>query len=83
MPRTSDAQMRAVAKYDAANTKRFGVKFNLNTDADVIMLLDTCGSKQGLLKLLLREYIEDKRPGVTDEIYELYVALKGQRLSQK
>lgn len=79
----TDAQRRAVAKYDAANTRHYGVKFNLGTDADIILLLDTCGSKQGLLKLLLREYIEDRRPGVTDEIYELYAALKDQRLSKK
>ena len=79
MPSTSDAQLRANAKYDAANTKRYGVKFNLNTDEDIIMLLDGISSKQGLLKLLLREYIAARRPGVTAEIHAKYTALKQQR----
>lgn len=79
MPRvTSDAQLRAVAKYDAANTRRFGVKFNLTTDADVIMLLDSI-NKQTTIKQLLREYIAAKRPGVTDEIYQTYLVLKSVR----
>ena len=76
MPRaTSDAQLRANAKYDAANTKRFGVKFNLTHDEDVIMLLDAIDSKQGLIKQLLREYIRDRRLGVTDEIFAKYIQL--------
>ena len=83
MKTTSDAQLRANAKYDAANTKRFGVKLNLTTDADVIELLDTCASKQGLLKLLLREYIAARRPGVTDAIYEKYVELKMAREAER
>lgn len=82
MPSTSDAQLRANAKYDAANTKRYGVKLNIGKDADVILLLDTYSGKQGkqgLIKRLLREYIVARRPGVTDEMVELYAALLDDR----
>ena len=72
---TSDAQLRATAKYDAAHTKRYGLKLNLSTDADVILLLDTVESKQTLIKMLLREYIASRRPGVTDEIYRKYTQM--------
>lgn len=34
--KTSEAQRRAVAKYDAENTKFYGLKLNINKDADII-----------------------------------------------
>ncbi len=55
---TSDAQLRAVAKYDAGHTKRFGLKLNLDTDADIIARLEEVskldGGKQGYIKALIR-----------------------------
>ena len=58
---TSDAQFRANAKYDAANTKRFGLKLNLTTDADIIERLEQVstmdGGKQGYIKALIRKDI--------------------------
>lgn len=78
MPNTSDAQLRANAKYDSANTKRFGIKLNLTWDADLIMLLDNI-NKQSTIKQLLREYIAARRPGVTDEIYRTYIKLNEAR----
>ena len=62
MPKvTSDAQLRANAKYDAANTKRFGLKLNLTTDADIIERLEQVstmdGGKQGYIKALIRKDI--------------------------
>ena len=58
---TSDAQLRANAKYDAANTKRFGLKLNLTTDADIIERLEQVstmdGGKQGYIKALNRKDI--------------------------
>ena len=37
---SSEAQRRAVAKYDAQNTRRYSIKLNVKTDADIIAWLD-------------------------------------------
>jgi len=50
----SEAQKRAAAKYDAANTKQFTLKLNLTTDADIIRRLEEIGNKQGYIKSLIR-----------------------------
>ena len=54
----TDAQKRATAKYDAANTKKILLKLNRRTDADVISKLDTVPSKQGYIKTLIRADIQ-------------------------
>jgi hypothetical protein len=54
----SPAHNRATAKYDAENTKFFGLKFNLKTDADILEKLDTVDNKQGYIKDLIRADIE-------------------------
>ena len=51
----------AVAKYDAANTKRIALKLNKTTDADILELLDSLDNKQGFIKSLIREYLEERR----------------------
>ena len=56
---TSEAQKRAVAKYDESNTVQVKLKLNKGTDADIIALLDSVGNKQGLIKELLRRYIAE------------------------
>lgn len=56
---TSDAQKRAVKKYDAANTKRLLLKFNLGTDKDILDKLDAVPNKQGYIKQLIREDIKN------------------------
>ena len=43
----TEAQKRAVVKYDAANTTQFRMKLNNSTDADIIEHLKTVGNKQG------------------------------------
>ena len=53
--KTSEAQKRAVAKYDAANTKSFLLKLNKKTDADIIAHLDQQPNKLAYLKKLIRE----------------------------
>ena len=53
----SDAQKRANAKYDAANTTGFYLKLNNKTDADIIEKLDSVDSKQGYIKELIRRDI--------------------------
>ena len=56
---TSEAQKRAVAKYDAENTRRIVLKLNKTTDKDVLDRLDTVGNRQGYIKGLIRKDIKD------------------------
>lgn len=59
----TEAQKRAVAKYDKVNTKQFHLKLNLKTDADIIERLDKAsneeGGKQGYIKDLIRKDIAE------------------------
>lgn len=48
------AQKRASAKYDAQNTKRYSLKLNLVTDADILARLEAVGNVQGYIKELVR-----------------------------
>ena len=54
----SEAQKRATAKYDAANTKQLKLKLNLTTDKDILAKLDEVDNKQGYIKGLIREDIK-------------------------
>lgn len=54
------AQIRAVAKYDAENTKKILLKLNLKTDADILQRLEEVESKQGYIKELIRRDMENK-----------------------
>lgn len=54
---TSEAQKRAVAKYDAKNTVQIKLKLNKKTDADILQILDDCGNKQGFIKDLIRNFV--------------------------
>ena len=53
--KTSEAQKRAVAKYDAVNTKSFLLKLNKKTDADIIAFLEQQPNKLAYLKNLIRD----------------------------
>lgn len=57
----TDAMRRAIAKYDAANTKHYGLKLNIGTDADIIEKLEKVrkdpGGIQGYIKSLIRKDI--------------------------
>lgn len=53
--KTSEAQKRAVLKYDQANTKQYKLKLNLKTDADIIEYLDRLENMQGKIKELIRK----------------------------
>ena len=59
--KTSDAQIRANAKYDAVHTKKIMMKLNLTTDADILERLEEVGNKQGYIKRLIREDIAGSR----------------------
>lgn len=54
---TTEAQKRAVAKYDAENTRKIVLKLNTGTDADILKRLDTMDNRQGYIKRLIREDI--------------------------
>lgn len=56
----SEAHKRATAKYDAEHVRRYGIKLNLKTDADIIKKLDTVESMQGYIKDLIRADIAKK-----------------------
>lgn len=50
----SEAQKRAVAKYDKANTRKIVLKLNLKHDSDILDRLEQVPSKQGYIKDLIR-----------------------------
>ena len=52
---TTEAQKRAVRKYDAANTKQIHLKLNLTTDKDILDWLAQQESIQGYIKELIRQ----------------------------
>lgn len=52
------AQQRATARYQAANTKLFSIRLNLNTDSDIIKRLNQVENKQGYIKGLIRADIK-------------------------
>lgn len=53
----TEAQKRASKKYDANNTRTFTIKLNYNTDADLILYLESVENVQGLIKDLLQKAI--------------------------
>jgi len=50
----TEAQKRASAKYDKANTKSVLLKFNTTNDADILTMLDEVENRQGYIKELIR-----------------------------
>lgn len=50
----TEAEKRAKAKYDAANTVQIRMKLNKKTDADILAKLESCDNKQGYIKALIR-----------------------------
>lgn len=52
---SSEAQKRASARYDAANTRQIKLKLNTKTDADILDLLDRLENIQGYIKGLIRQ----------------------------
>ena len=54
----TEAIRRAVAKYDAENTVKIGIKLNRKTDGDIIAALeDSEDGKQPFIKRAIRSYI--------------------------
>ena len=55
--KTTQAMIRAVAKYNKDNIIQISVKLNKSTDKDIIDHLDQVESKQGYIKDLIRKDI--------------------------
>ena len=53
----TEAQKRAITKYDADNTVQIKMKLNRRTDADIIEKLNKVANKQGYIKDLIRKDI--------------------------
>ena len=49
-------------KFDKENTRRYGFKLNIRTDADIIAHLEKQGSMQGYIKQLIRQDIAREKP---------------------
>lgn len=56
----SEAQKRAQAKYDKANTKQVIMKLNKITDADILEVLEQTPNVQGYIKQLIRDDIRKR-----------------------
>lgn len=61
----SEAQRKAVSRYDKENTKSITVKLNRKTDADIIEWMDTKENRQGYIKEIIRKDMEKVK-------YEVY-----------
>lgn len=60
MAKSTEAKLRASAKYNANNTTSYNMKLNNKTDADIIERLAEKGV-QGYIKRLIREDIEREK----------------------
>lgn len=57
----SEAQKKALYKYDKNNTKQIMLKLNKKTDADILETLGKKRNKQGYIKELIRQDIEKQQ----------------------
>lgn len=65
--------MKAQLKYDKTNTTQFKMKLNLSTDADIINWLSNQSNKQGTVKELIRDRIEEEEK--MEKNTELYILI--------
>ena len=56
----TEAQRRAVKKYDAENIKHLHLKLNRKTDNDIINHLEMQENTQGYIKRLIREDMKNE-----------------------
>ena len=72
----TEAQKRAVLKYDTANTTQLHLKLNNKTDADILAWLAQQENVQGYIKKLIREDVEGIQkksalPYLCEEVIEI------------
>lgn len=72
MKKSSEAQIRAAAKYDKNNTRLIQLKLNKKTDADILDFLDGLDNRQGFIKDMIRKHIkgEDVVPVMDKKIID-------------
>lgn len=58
MKKSSDAQIRAAAKYNKENTKNIVLHLNITTDKDIIEYMNRKDNKTGYIKELIRADME-------------------------
>ena len=58
----TEARRRAVKKYDKTHTKQVHLKFNLESDADILNHLEQKENVQGYIKQLIREDMKKEQP---------------------
>ncbi len=56
----SEAKKAAIARYDARTAYKVSLKLNVNTDADLIDLLQRQPNIQGYLKELIRKELKNR-----------------------
>ena len=56
--RTSDSQIKAIAKYNKRNTVTYTIRLNKHTDTDMIDYINSLENKTGTIKKLLREEMD-------------------------
>ena len=61
MPKTSEANLRAIKKYQEKNIKQFKFGFNKTNDADIIEWLENTPNKLGYIKELIRADIAKQK----------------------
>ena len=55
---STEAQKRAIVKFEKANVVRVQIKLNKRTDADIIAVMEQQESKQGFIKQCIREHMK-------------------------
>ena len=58
MPKTSEAHLKAIKKYQQKAVVQIKLALNRKTDADILEVLDSVDNKQGFVKKAIREYIK-------------------------
>lgn len=66
MKKSTDAQIRAAAKYDKNNTRLIQLKLNKKTDADILECLDQQDNRQGFIKMLIRKHMLNEKFGISN-----------------
>lgn len=59
----SEARKKSQARFDALNTRHFGLKLNKRTDGDIINFLESSGNIMGTIRKAMRMYIENEKNG--------------------
>ena len=61
MKKSSDAQIRAAAKYNKENVKQLVLHLNTKTDKDIIDYISNKDNKTGYIKELIRADMENNK----------------------